>query len=384
MKRYAVLGAGLMGRVAVKDLLSTEPDAGVTLLDVDEGLLEEVSETVADERLQTVRMDVADRDATAASLRGHAAAIGALPHARSLQGLEAAISAGVSLVDLVGSKPELRRALHEPALEAGVLIVPGLGVAPGLSNVLVARGMEWLDETHDAVIYVGGIPRERTPPLEYQTVYSLVSMFGAYLRPAQIWENGKKTLADPLTGREILEFPPPIGPLEAFYTDGLASLVLTIPDRVRDSLAEKTLRYPGFAEKVGFLKACGLLEAEPVQVGGASVAPVDLVIRQLAPSLSLGPQGDILAMRVVVKGSRGPETRTHTFELVDFMDAGTGDTAMARTTAFPATIAARMMAAGTLSERGVKFPEEVFLGAAGDFLFSELENRGVSVEHTEA
>jgi lysine 6-dehydrogenase len=97
------------------------------------------------------------------------------------------------------------------------------------------------------VIYVGGIPRERTPPLEYQTVYSLVSMFGAYLRPAQIWVDGEKTTAEPLTGIEILEFPPPIGPLEAFYTDGLASLVLTVPHRIRGSLSEKTLRYPGFA-----------------------------------------------------------------------------------------------------------------------------------------
>ena len=189
------------------------------------------------------------------------------PHARSLDALEASIEAGVSFVDLVGSKPELRRALDQKARAAGVLVVPGLGVAPGLSNVLVARGMASLDETRDAVIYVGGIPRERTPPLEYQTVYSLVSMFGAYLRPAQIWVDGEKSTAEPLTGIEILEFPPPIGPLEAFYTDGLASLVLTVPHRIRGSLSEKTLRYPGFAEKVKVLKDCGLLGAEPVQVG---------------------------------------------------------------------------------------------------------------------
>jgi lysine 6-dehydrogenase len=383
MNRYAVLGAGLMGRVAVKDLLATEPDAGVTLLDMDEGLLEEVSELIPDERLETVQVDVEDLEATAAILRGHAAAIGALPHARSLQGIEAAISSGVSFADLVGSKPELRRARNERAREAGVLIIPGLGVAPGLSNVLVARGMERLDETHDAVIYVGGVPRERTPPLEYQTVYSLVSMFGAYLRPAQIWEDGNKTLVEPLSGLEVLEFPPPIGPLEAFYTDGLASLVLTVPDRVRDTLAEKTLRYPGFAEKVRVLKECGLLEAEPVQIGGASVAPRDLLIHQLAPSLFLGPQGDILAMRVVVKGSTGTEIRTHSFELLDFMDPETGETAMARTTAFPATIAARMIADGTLSERGVRFPEEIFLGALGEALFSELDRRGVRVSHSE-
>jgi len=382
MSSYAVLGASMMGRVAAKDLLTTEPDARVTLLDIDPRLLEEVAEGLSSPRLVPLELDVTDRERATQALRGHVAAVGALPHAGSLAAVEASIDAGVSLVDLVGSKPELRRALDQRAREAGILVVPGLGVAPGLSNVLVARGMAALDETRDAVIYVGGIPRERTPPLEYQTVYSLVSMFGAYLRPAQIWVDGEKTTAEPLTGIEILEFPPPIGPLEAFYTDGLASLVLTVPHRIRGSLSEKTLRYPGFAEKVKVLKDCGLLGAEPVQVGEVSVAPRDVLVHQLGSTLELGPQGDILAMRVVVKGASAGQEASHTFELVDFMDPATGDTAMARTTCFPATIAARMIARGEIPERGVRFPEELFAERLGDHLLEELENRGVRVRHT--
>ncbi len=381
MKRYAVIGAGLMGRVAAKDLLATEEDALVTLLDFDEGKLAEVASLLDDPRLGTRPLDVSDRAAAAEALRDHYVAIGALPHAQSLQGIEGGIAAGASYVDLVGSKPELRRALDGEARDAGALVIPGLGVAPGLSNVLVARGMEALDETHDAWIYVGGIPVERTPPLEYQTVYSLVSMFGAYLRPAQIWLEGKKTTAEALSGVETIGFEDPVGPLEAFYTDGLASLVLTVPDRIKDSLWEKTLRYPGFAEKVRVLKECGLLEVEPVAVGEVEVVPRDVLVRQLGSSLDLGPKGDILAMQVVVKGRKGGEKVTHRFELVDFMDPDTGETAMARTTAFPATIAARMITSGKLRERGVRFPEELFGGEAGDQLLLELEERGVAVRH---
>lgn len=381
MIRYAVLGASLMGRVAAKDLLETQPDARVTLMDLDGELLDEVSDLLPTPRLVTRPVDVTDPDRAAEALRGHSVAIGALPHARSLQAIEAAIDAGVSFVDLVGSRPELRRALDGKAEAAGVLVVPGFGVAPGLSNVLVARGMKRLDETHDAVIYVGGIPMDRTPPLEYQTVYSLVSMFGAYLRPAQIWTHGVPTTAEPLSGLEILEFPPPVGPLEAFYTDGLASLVLTVAPRIRNRLEEKTLRYPGFAEKVRFLLECGLLEGEPIQVGGASVAPRDVLIHQLATKLALGPEGDILVMRVVVKGRSAGTEVTHTFELLDFMDPVTGDTAMARTTCYPATITARLLAAGTIPERGVRFPEEIFAGTLGDLLLSELQARKVTVSH---
>jgi len=386
MSKYAVLGASLMGRVIAKDLLQSEADAQVLLLDLDLGLLDEVREILTrdagnEARLTTASLDVRDIARTAAALEGHDAAIGALPHACALDALKAAIRAGVPMVDLVGSRPEQRRELDGAARNVGVLIVPGLGVAPGLGNVLVARGVEMLDEAHEAVIYVGGIPMERTPPLEYQTVYSLVSMFGIFLRPVRVLRNGVWTTVEPLSGLEQLEFPPPIGTLEAYYTDGLGSLVLTMTNRIRDSLEEKTLRYPGFAEKLRFLKQCGLLETAPVTVGDVEVAPRDLMIRQLKPRLALGPKGDILVMRVVVKGTASGSVRTHTFDLVDFMDPESGDTAMARTTGFPATIAARMMAGGMIAETGVRFPEEIFGGALGDWLLAELETRGGRVAH---
>jgi len=386
MSKYAVLGASLMGRFAAKELLRSEPDACVTLLDLDQGMLDEtggllVRDPWVGQRLVTACIDARDTDQTEAALAGHDAAIGALPHACALDALKAAIRAGVPTVDLVGSKPELRRELDRSAHDAGVIIVPGLGVAPGLSNVLVARGVRLLDQAHEAVIYVGGIPAEPTPPLQYQTVYSLVSMFGVLLQPVQVLKDGSWTTVDPLSGLEHLEFPPPIGTLEAFCTDGLASLVLTMQGRIRDSLEEKTLRYPGFAAKLRFLDECGLLQTEAVKVGEAELAPRDLLIDRLAPRLRLGPKGDILVMRVVVKGERDGGPCTHLFDLVDYKDPVSGDTAMARTTGFPATIAARMMAGGTIDEIGVCFPEELFAGARGDQLLTELAAKGVLITH---
>lgn len=381
MKRYAVLGAGLMGQAIAKDLLETEADAAVTLLDFSEDRLKESALLVDDERLTTQRLDVQDAAQATRALEGHAVAIGALPHARSLESQKIAIAAGVHFIDLVGSYPELRVELDPAAQEAGVLIVPGCGVAPGLSNVLVAMGVDLLDETHEAVIYVGGIPRERTPPLEYQTVYSLASMFGAFLRPARIWIDGAMTTAEPLSGVELVDFPEPVGTLEAFFTDGLASLPLTMTSKIRDSLTEKTMRYPGFADRLGFLKECGLLERSPVKVGDVEVAPVEVLIAQLAPALELGPEGDILAMRVIVKGLSDGEERVHTFDLVDYMDEATGYTAMARTTGFTATVAARLIAGGRIPDVGVRFPEQIFLGELGDALLAGLAERGVVVEH---
>jgi lysine 6-dehydrogenase len=119
-------------------------------------------------------------------------------------------------------------------------------------------------------------------------------------------------------------------------------------------------------------------------VGGVEVSPRDVLIRQVAPLLELGPEGDILAMRVVVTGESDGQKVSHTFELVDYQNEATGDTAMARTTGFPAAIAARMISSGEISEKGVAFPEEMFGGARGDHLLEELAARGVKVDHREA
>lgn len=379
MPRYAVAGAGLMGRVVARDLLQSEPDASITLFDNSDALLAAAAAFIADARLATRTLDVRDAVAASAALAGHDVVLGALPHARSLDLIDAAIRARVSIVDLVGSRPEARLGRDASARDAGVLVVPGCGVAPGLSNVLVARGIDLLDETDDAIIYVGGVPRKKGPPLDYQTVYRLESMFNACVRPARIAVGGRETFVEPLSGLEHLTFPDPIGTLEAFYTDGLASLALTLGHRVRGSLVEKTLRYPGFAEKIGFLKACGLLEPTPVRIGSAEVVPMELVIEQLAPRLALGPEGDILAMRVIVTGRKHGAPRRHRFDLIDFFDARTGYTAMARTTGFPATSAARLIAAGAPTERGVRFPEQIFTGPRYDRLIADLAARGVVV-----
>ena len=141
------------------------------------------------------------------------------------------------------------------------------------------------------------------------------------------------------------------------------------------------MRYPGFADRVGFLKECGMLERREIPVGAVEVSPVEVLIQQLGPALELGPDGYILAMRVVLKGLAGGKECTHTFDLIDYMDEITGYTAMARTTGFTATVAARLIAEGRVAEAGVRFPEQVFVGELGDALLSGLEERGVVVGH---
>lgn len=384
MKKYAVWGAGLMGRVVVQDLVETEADAEVTLFDVSDRLLRETVELVGGSRVTTRKVDVGDRSKTIEALRGRDVAIGALPHGMSLALVESAVEAGTALVDLVGSGPEKRAMLHERAKEAGCLIVPGCGVAPGISNFCVGRGVELLDEAQNGSIYVGGIPKRKRPPLFYETVYLMDSVLDAYERKATIIDSGREVTVDPLTGLETITFPEPAGELEAFYTDGLASLRLTMRGKIDNNLFEKTLRYPGHVDRIHFLKRCGLLGREPVRLGDTEVVPRDLLLELLGEHLELGPEGDILVMQVIVEGTKDGRSRRHVFELMDYFDPDKNHTAMARTTGFTATCAARMIAHGELPEKGVLFPEQIFIGSRFNRMIDALAERGVHVTHEEA
>lgn len=384
MKKYAIFGAGMMGQVVAKDMLDTEPDAEVALYDASPEALGRATELLGGPRFTAHTVDARDPAEMVRALKGKDVAIGALPHGLSFGLVQSAVEAGTSLVDLVGSGSWKRAPLNQRARDAGCLIIPGCGVAPGVSNMCVGRGVELLDQAQTGVIYVGGIPKVKAEPLFYQTVYLMESVLNAYGRDATIVVNKKEVKVPPLSGLETISFPGPIGELEAFYTDGLASLPITMMDAFEDKLYEKTLRYPGHAERVELLKACGLIDEKPVAVGDATVSPRAVLLKLLEDDLRLGPEGDILAMRIVVEGTKGAETKKHTFELVDYMDPETKYTAMARTTGFPATCAARMIAGGELTDTGVLFPEQVFLGERFEKLIAALATKGVKVTHEES
>ena len=370
-----------MGGTIVRDLLDSDEQSQVTLLDCDVARLESVAGILRSERLRQRRVDVLNTSETTRALEAHDVAISALPHGLSLRAIEAGIGAGVCVVDLVGEAPEKRAALTDRALAAGVLVVPGCGVAPGISNICVGHAVGLLDETDNAVIYVGGIPRRKEGPLQYETVFLLESVFNAYLRPVQAIIGGERVVMEPRSGLEQVEFPEPIGTLEAFNNDGLASLLLTIGDEIAGDLVEKTMRYPGHIEQIRFLEECGLLGKAPVTCGGDQVVPFELLTEVLGPRLELGPDGDILVMRVVVEGTKDGKPQRHVFELIDYFDPVAGDTAMARTTGFSATCAARVVASGAVTQRGVLFPEQLFVGEHYAAFTAELSGKGVLIEH---
>jgi saccharopine dehydrogenase-like NADP-dependent oxidoreductase len=374
--RIAVLGAGRVGALIAREL-SADPALSVLVADRSEETLRALAG--ASGPLRTHRVDLEDPRAVGELVAAVDIVVGAVPGAIGYRVARAAIEAGRPMVD-ISFFAEDPFQLDRPARERGVAVVVDCGVAPGLSNLLVGRSTAELDEVATVEILVGGLPVRRVWPHEYRSVFSPPDVIEEYTRPCRMREQGVDVVVPALSGVELVDFPE-IGTLEAFYTDGLRTLLRTIPAR---TLREKTLRYPGHAERMRMLRASGFFDEAPLRVGAVEVAPravaEALLSRAWAP---VEGEEEFTLLRVRVEGTRQARRVERTWTVFDRTDLASGATSMARTTGLPCAIVARMLGAGRLREPGLYPPEHLGrdAGLAGDILRA-LRERGITIRES--
>jgi len=375
-KRVVVLGGGMVGSVLAKDL-AREPDIAVTVADIDPKALNRLDPQT---EIASLEADLGDPKKIRLLVAEFDLVVGALPGFMGYQTLQAVLEAGRNYCD-ISFMPEDAWDLTELAQEKGVTAVVDCGVAPGLSHMLVGFAAEKLEAVDRVAIYVGGLPLVRTLPFQYKAPFSPADVIEEYVRPSRLKEDGEVVLRPALSDPELLDFPE-VGTLEAFLTDGLRSLVHTVASR---TMVEKTMRWPGHRDLMMALRNAGFLSEEEMDVNGVTVRPLDVTTRLLFPLWSFEEgEVDITVMRVIVEGERNGEDQTFQWDLFDRADPATGFSSMARTTAFPAAIAARMLLRGEISEPGVVVPEQ--LGAREGVLehfLTELKDRGVTFRSAE-
>ena len=375
--KVIVLGSGKIGSIMARDFASSVEGAELTLSDISEERAKAAASSI--EGAGWTIIDTSDQARLTETLSGFDLILGALPGDFGWVALNAAVEAGVDMLD-VAFTPEDPIELDGTAKEVGITVIPDCGVAPGLSNILVGYSAAKLDRVDEAQIMVGGIPEELVPPLDYTITWSAEGLIDEYVREVSIIKDGKTVQVPALSGLEEIEFPG-VGTLEAFYTDGLRSLAKSFPEV--ENMYEKTLRYPGHVEKVKLLRELGYFSDETLTVGGSEVSSRLVTARLLERSLWKPEIGDLLAMRIQVTGEKGGKETGYRHQVLDRYDHETDVSAMARTTAYTASIVAGMLAKGVIDVKGVIPPER--LGMDPEFtetLLSELKGRGVIVEGT--
>jgi lysine 6-dehydrogenase len=372
----------LMGSTIARDLVSSNDVDQVTVCDVDRNRLNELARTQRSSKLSVKVHDVRRGRETARLLRAFDVGIGALPHRLCEYPIKSSIQAGVNFVDLIFGWRYEETKVHAAAKRKGVTIVPACGLAPGLSNILVKAGAEAMDRVEEIHIKVGGIPEKPKPPLNYRIVFSFEAVLEEYLRTARIVKNGRPVDVQALSGLETVRFPPPIGECECFYTDGLSTLVRTMK-RVKQ-MDEKTIRWPGHVAQIRTLIECGLLDESPVKYDGQFIVPRRFVARTISNRIQLGKERDLTLLRVDVKGRMGSRHVHQRYEMIDHYDTRNKITSMARTTAFPCSIAAQLLASGAVAEKGLVPPELAFQGELREKMLRYISKRGIKITGNKA
>ena len=379
--RMLVLGAGLQGSACAYDLLQNPEVSQVRLADLRFDHLPEFLKPHSGPRLIPTTLDVRDRAAVLALMRESDAVMSAIPYYFNMALAECAVEAGVHFCDLGGNTEIVfqQKSLADRAREKGVTIIPDCGVAPGMVNILAEHGIRQLDAVESVRIYVGGLPQNPEPPLNYQVVYSLEGVLDYYTTRSWVLRGGERTQVTALSEREPVEFPAPVGTLEAFHTAGGLSTMAFRYEGVIPEMEYKTLRYPGHAEIMETIRDLGLLDIEPVEVKGLKVSPRELFVTVVGPKLSKPKGKDLLALRVLVRGHKNGRPSERRFDLVDRYDEAHGISAMMRTTGYSLSITGQMQARREVGPAGVWTPDECMPAEA---YMKELRARGIDLSET--
>jgi lysine 6-dehydrogenase len=372
--RILVLGAGRVGSAIARDLARDFP---VIAADASETALDRLADL--DGRVERRAADLGDRGALDALLRDADLVVGAVPGPMGFATLRAALEARRPVVDISFFEQDAF-ALDDLARGNGCVAVVDCGVAPGLSNLILGRHAAELERVDRFWCAVGGLPVERTWPFEYRAPFSPIDVIAEYTRPARLRRGGAEITLAALSEVELVDVPG-VGTLEAFNTDGLRTLLRTVP--VPD-MVEKTLRYPGHAERMRMLRDAGFFGESPLSLaGGGEVRPLDVAAELLFEAWRpRDGEPEMTVMRVVVEGRKGGRGLRHTYDLLDRYDPATGTTSMARTTGYTCTAAVRLVASGRWTRPGITPPE--LIGRDEDcfgFMLAELDARGVRFRH---
>ncbi|WP_372800762.1 saccharopine dehydrogenase family protein [Lutibacter sp.] len=365
-----VLGAGMVGSTMAIDLATKHR---VTISDLNNNALKKVAKKGT--TLTTLQLDVTNKKELQQALKPFDLVICAVPGYLGFQTLKAVIEAQKNVVD-ISFFPENSLELDQLAKEKNVTAIVDCGVAPGMGNIILGYYNEKLKLT-DFECLVGGLPKVKKWPFCYKAPFSPVDVIEEYTRPARYIENGTVITKEALSDCEYVDFKG-IGTLESFNSDGLRSIIFTMPHI--KNMKEKTLRYPGHVEYVKVLKESGFFNKEKITINGTSISPLDFTSKILFNEWKLGEtEEELTVMRITLKGSNSKgQLKTIVYNLHDEYCEKTQTTSMARTTGYTATAVANLFLDGLFVEKGI-FPPEL-IGKheiCFNYILNYLEERNI-------
>lgn len=356
----------MVGKAIAIDLVKQH---SVTSVDISEAAFKDLAKA----GVKTIKANLADKKEVKKQIANADIVVGAVPGFMGFETVKTVLEAKKNIVD-ISFFPEDALELDKLAKKNGVTAITDCGVAPGMDNILLGYHYSRM-KVESFTCMVGGLPVVRTLPFQYKAPFSPIDVIEEYTRPARLVENGAIIIKAPLSEPELIQFDE-IGTLEAFNTDGLRTLMFTMPCK---NMKEKTLRYPGHREVIQALIDSGMFSETEIDVKGTKVRPLDVAAKILLPQwkLQAGEQ-EFTVMRIEIEGKEKGKSKKYTYDLFDRYNTKTNTSSMARTTGYTCNAAVNLVLNKMFTKKGL-MPSE-YIGETEknlQFILGYLKERGV-------
>lgn len=380
-RNFAVLGSGRQGTAAAYDLVKFGNTNSVIIGDINGELAQNaaarINHLLNTGLVQAEQVDVTNHEKLISFLADINTVISAVPYYYNLEITKAAIASKTNMCDLGGNTDLILKQLdmNPHAEEADISIIPDCGQVPGMGTTLCVYAMNLLDEPEEVYMWDGGLPQTPRPPFNYLLTFNIEGLINEYYGTTEFLRDGKIVEIPCFIELEEIEFPPPVGMLEAFTTAGGTSTAPRTFEGQLKTYQNKTVRHPGHYIQLKTMNDLGLFDPEHIEIANVKVAPRAVLAKLFEPKVTFPKDKDMVVIRVKCLGEKDGRPAQAQVDLMDFYDDATGFTAMERTTGWDISIVAIMMADGQTRKGAV--PLELAISSM-DFVH-ELHRRGISI-----
>ena len=270
--------------------------------------------------------------------------------------------------------PEDCNDLKTVAEKAKTALYPDVGVAPGLSNMIIGNLIS-KNKFKEIRIMVGGLPIEKNPPWNYKAPFSPIDVIEEYTRPARIKKNGNIETEEALTGLIKFEFEG-VGKLEAFLTDGLRTLLTTDMTKNIPTLLEYTIRYPGHSEMISELIEKGKLNDTLKSHNGEIISQREITTKELFKEWKLTENDKEFTLLIITANT----AEENEISCIVYDEWRNGWSSMSRTTGLTACAITNLIIDKKLTKTGIITPEELGTNQEYfDYIINYLEEKEISI-----
>jgi saccharopine dehydrogenase (NAD+, L-lysine forming) len=400
MKKVIVMGVGAQGSTIAKRLNEDPRVSSIICADYDVKAAEELGTNLS--KATSLQLDARVVDNVIQASKGCDIIINGLPLEYNMIIMEAALAVNASYMDMAGPMLEkigfvesyklIFSKWHDRFKEKGLTALVGAGSTPGLANIVARESVDKMDTCDKIGIYVyDGVWTNRFTPFWWSPEVALGDMGYLTFR----CENGNIITDEPFSRPEMMFFRGVDGPIRMVDHEHDEPITMgLLRDKALKGVKDVDFKYGGPSVELSeSLYKMGLLSLEPVEVKGASIVPMDLVLKLIPPAPKYADEIRAIIDEGIAMEEGAFLVRVHGVKngkpmcIENYLSAPGLEEAFEKSqishesyvTGQCASVFARMMVNDVFTEKGLYSPEE--LGARERaFCFRELATLGVTID----